>query len=101
MSKNMMVTNGLLKSIELGVNMFWLELWAMLQVIGMLVPVFLFLVFFAYILFQHLKIVIKQSRCKHEKYRENMKCDAICSECGKNLGFIGNVRKQKTTGSES
>jgi hypothetical protein len=36
--------------------------------------------------------IIKQSRCKHSRYRETMACDAICSDCGKNLGFIGSIR---------
>jgi hypothetical protein len=38
------------------------------------------------------KQYIKQSRCKHEHFRETMSCDAICKDCGKNLGFIGSVR---------
>ena len=32
---------------------------------------------------------IKQSRCKHEKVREDGLCNAWCRTCGKNLGFIG------------
>jgi hypothetical protein len=34
--------------------------------------------------------------CKHEEYFETMACDAICDKCHKNLGFIGNIRKDKT-----
>lgn len=30
--------------------------------------------------------------CKHEKYRETRACDAICVNCGKNLGFIQGMR---------
>lgn len=36
-----------------------------------------------------------QSFCKHEKYHETMACDAVCQNCGKNLGFIGNVQKER------
>ena len=35
---------------------------------------------------------VKLSRCKHEKVWEDMACQAHCSNCGKNLGFIGNWR---------
>lgn len=37
---------------------------------------------------------VKQFRCKHEKYYETQSCDAICSRCGKNLGFIGRLKKK-------
>lgn len=37
----------------------------------------------------------RQWRCKHEKYYENMACHAICSRCGKDLGFIGTVREER------
>ena len=35
---------------------------------------------------------VRQMRCKHEQYRETMACDAICVKCGRNLGFIQNLR---------
>lgn len=38
----------------------------------------------------------KQSRCKHESYRETMACDAICNACGLNLGFIGTLRDARS-----
>jgi len=38
---------------------------------------------------------IKQSFCKHEKFYETMACDAICSNCGKNLGFIGKIQEER------
>lgn len=37
----------------------------------------------------------RQWRCRHDEVRETMACDAICCNCGKNLGFIGAWRKQK------
>ena len=37
--------------------------------------------------------MVRQARCKHEKFHETMACDAVCSRCGKNLGFIGTVRE--------
>lgn len=80
--------------------MFWLELWAMLQVIGMLISIAIFLIFFVYIGYLQLRIYLQQVRCKHEKYRENMACHAICTACGKDLGFIGNVRNKDKSGSE-
>jgi hypothetical protein len=38
---------------------------------------------------------IKQHYCKHEKYYETMACNAVCVKCGKNLGFIGSVKKER------
>lgn len=35
----------------------------------------------------------KQSHCQHESISESMACDAICNNCSKNLGFIGEWRK--------
>lgn len=37
----------------------------------------------------------KQARCPHESFYETMACDAVCNSCGKNLGFIGTVRKKR------
>ncbi len=38
----------------------------------------------------------KQSRCAHDdRVYETQSCDAICQQCGKNLGFIGTWRKQQ------
>lgn len=34
-----------------------------------------------------------QSNCKHDEgVNETSACDAVCKECGKNLGFIGTWR---------
>ena len=34
----------------------------------------------------------KQFMCPHHEVHETMACEAICDECGKNLGFIGTWR---------
>ena len=39
-----------------------------------------------------------QAICKHLRVYETKSCDAICRDCGKNLGFIQNWRD--TTGKE-
>lgn len=36
-----------------------------------------------------------QYRCKHPTFRETRACDAICNQCGKNLGFVGAVRESR------
>lgn len=36
----------------------------------------------------------KRARCRHPRVFENRACDAICSHCGKNLGFIGSWREK-------
>jgi hypothetical protein len=36
----------------------------------------------------------RKARCKHDGgVNETKACDAVCRKCGKNLGFIGNWRK--------
>ena len=43
--------------------------------------------------------LLKQRRCNHPAVNETQACDAICRECGKNLGFIKNRRDaQKAKG---
>lgn len=38
----------------------------------------------------------REFRCKHDgEVKETQACDAICSKCGKNLGFIGSWREAK------
>ncbi len=32
--------------------------------------------------------------CKHDRYNENRQCDAICRACGRNLGFIDDLRQR-------
>lgn len=44
---------------------------------------------------------LKQYRCKHPRYYENRACDAICSDCGKKLGFIGDIREQRNSLNET
>lgn len=41
--------------------------------------------------------MMKQWRCSHESFRETSACDAICNNCGKNLGFIGTVRERRAS----
>lgn len=38
----------------------------------------------------------RQQRCNHPRISETTSCDAICCECGKNLGFIGEWHGKKT-----
>jgi hypothetical protein len=51
-------------------------------------------VFLLVVGFVYAKQAWKQSRCKHDGgVSETMACDAICKQCGKNLGFIGKWRE--------
>lgn len=55
---------------------------------------------FGIVTYLNLKELFKQWRCKHTAgVSETMSCDAICKECGKNLGFIGTdenkIRRQQ------
>jgi ABC-type uncharacterized transport system permease subunit len=38
--------------------------------------------------------LIRQSRCAHTRFFETGACDAVCRDCGKNLGFIGAWRQR-------
>ena len=40
----------------------------------------------------------KQAICKHKRVYENMACHAICSDCRKDLGFIGTWREEHKNG---
>lgn len=42
-----------------------------------------------------LPTLIRQWRCKHVKYWENMRCHGICTHCRKDLGFVGTLREQR------
>ena len=70
--------------------LFWLA--KPLAEFGFAIVAGVVVVFFYWLLFA-LPEAIKQARCKHERVRETMACDAVCQACGKNLGFIGNWRK--------
>lgn len=37
----------------------------------------------------------QRKTCAHEEVFETRACDAICRDCGKNLGFIQNWRDQR------
>lgn len=41
---------------------------------------------------------LKQRRCKHEKVWEDRACNAHCSACGENLGFVGTWREAQKDG---
>lgn len=40
---------------------------------------------------------IRQMTCAHLVFYETRACDAVCRQCGKNLGFIGAIRAQRKT----
>ena len=44
----------------------------------------------------YLPIWWRQRHCKHDRaVNETQACEAICRDCGKNLGFIGAWQKQQ------
>jgi hypothetical protein len=45
-----------------------------------------------------LPAIRRQARCAHDgSVSETSACDAICNQCGKNLGFIGTWRAKRAT----
>jgi hypothetical protein len=70
----------------------YLLFWLAQHVVGVLI--FVGLVVLAVLI--QLPEIIRQARCKHTgAIRETSKCDAICQQCGKNLGFIGTWLKAR------
>lgn len=64
--------------------------------IGDAITALIFAVFFIIAMYVGIAIWIRQARCKHDSgVNETQACEAICRECGKNLGFIGDLRKKK------
>ncbi|WP_423197893.1 hypothetical protein DFLDMN_001533 [Cupriavidus sp. H19C3] len=40
---------------------------------------------------------LRQARCKHGgRLYETQACEAICQQCGKNLGFIGALKRTES-----
>lgn len=39
--------------------------------------------------------ILMKPKCEHKTFYETMACDAVCMECGKNMGFIGNIDRTK------
>ena len=73
-------------------NGFWLSIGAWFGW-NVAAPVLFILLFAVLGVLGHVPKMLRQHRCKHERFYETSACDAICSDCGKNLGFIGTVRK--------
>lgn len=46
----------------------------------------------AYLAVVFIKALLKEWLCDHSDYFENGSCQAICSKCRKDLGFIGTVK---------
>ncbi len=78
-------------------NWFWGAIWARLGwAVGEAI-LFLIVVLAIAIIAVLISVprLIRQSRCKHLHYHETSACNAICYDCGKNLGFIGLIRDKK------
>jgi hypothetical protein len=60
--------------------------------IGDVISLVIIVFFVLALLIVSIRTHLEQSKCKHEKYFETSSCNAICIKCGKNLGFIGNLR---------
>lgn len=71
-------------------SFWWAKFLVELQISGIV-----FLVLFLIAMIPVARSAFKQWRCKHSTYRENRACHAICTHCGKDLGFVGIVRKMK------
>lgn len=71
-------------------SFWWAKFLVELQISGIV-----FLVLFCIGMIPVIRSAFRQWRCKHSTYRENRACHAICTHCGKDLGFVGVVRKMK------
>ncbi|EDW4918068.1 hypothetical protein AU913_002279 [Salmonella enterica subsp. enterica] len=71
-------------------SFWWAKFLVELQISGAV-----FLLLFLIAMIPVTRKAIKQWRCKHPTYRENYACQAICTHCGKDMGFVGIIRKMK------
>lgn len=71
-------------------SFWWAKFLVELQISGLV-----FLVLFIIFMIPVVGKAFKQWRCKHETYRENRACHAICTHCQKDMGFVGTIRKLK------
>ena len=63
--------------------------------VGDLVGLVVFAIAAIFLLAAHTHRAIRQAFCKHAgSIGETQACEAICHQCGKNLGFIGTWRKK-------
>lgn len=66
-------------------------IWTISDVLGLTVLGVIIIVY----LYQTLSKIYRYTKCSHDgKLYETQACDAICSKCGKNLGFIGNLKRK-------
>lgn len=73
--------------------------WMTLPLAALAWLVGLFLVFLCIYGVVSIPSYLRSKRCSHEQVHERPNCDAVCMECGKNLGFIKNWRDaQKAKG---
>ena len=61
---------------------------------NVLAPVICILLVAVAVILSSIPTAIKQSRCEHPRYFETGSCDAVCKDCGRNLGFIGSWREK-------
>lgn len=73
----------------------YMSFWWSKFLVDIFISVGLFLIIFIIAAVLTVRNMLKQRRCIHASFRETSSCDAICNNCGKNLGFIGVVREQR------
>lgn len=73
----------------------YMSFWWSKFLVDIFITAGLFLIIFIIAAVIAVKNMLKQRRCSHASFRETSSCDAICNNCGKNLGFIGVVREQR------
>jgi hypothetical protein len=69
-------------------NAFWARIgWELAEVAMAIALIAVFMIFLV------IPKIFQQRGCMHPRFRETSACDAICLDCGKNLGFIGTWRE--------
>ena len=64
----------------------WNAMWAWFGW-NVLAPLAVVVAFLVTVFASSIPSMLRQARCKHINYSETRSCDAICTECGANLGF--------------
>lgn len=73
----------------------YIAFWMAKSAAEFLIVAGLLVVVMVLVIITQIPIWLAQSNCEHPEVSETQACEAICRNCGKNLGFIGTWRARK------
>jgi hypothetical protein len=81
--------------------MAYIGFWMAKAATDLLLIICIVLLIFLFAVFRLCMHRFKYRNCKHERVNETQACDAICCNCGRNLGFIETWRSGQPDTTES